>query len=105
MSSAVVVFVVQIIAGIVGSFAAGAALHEHRLGLRTSTVAGLVGGLAGYLVYAAIPAMVNGAGVAVLDTSFVNELALRALSGFIAGGILALIVTAVSTLSHQHKPK
>ena len=56
MSSAIVAFVVQMIAGIVGSVAASAALHEHRLGPRTSTVAGFIGGLAGYLVYAAIPA-------------------------------------------------
>ena len=88
-----VVFVVQIIAGIVGGIAAGAALHEHSLGTLTNTIAGIVGGLAGYAVYAAIPAMVNGAGNAVVDTSFVNELALRALSAFIAGGVLALIVT------------
>jgi hypothetical protein len=105
MSSAVAVFVVQMIAGIVGSGAASAALHENRLGLRTSIVAGLIGGLAGYLVYAAIPAMVNGAGVAVVDTSFVNELALRALSAFIAGGVLALVVSFATTLSHQHKSK
>jgi uncharacterized membrane protein YeaQ/YmgE (transglycosylase-associated protein family) len=102
MSSAIVVFVVQMIAGIVGSVAAS---HEHRLGPRTSIAAGLIGGLAGYPVYAAIPAMVNGAGVAVVDTSFVNELALRALSASVAGGVLALVVSFVRTLSHQHKSK
>ena len=37
--------------------------------------------------------MVNGAGDAVVDTSPVNELALRALAAFIVGGMLALIVT------------
>ena len=105
MSSAIVVFVVQMIAGIVGSVAASAALHEHRLGPRTSIAAGLIGGLAGYPVYAAIPAMVNGAGIAVVDTSFVNELALRALSAFVAGGVLALVVSFARALSHQHKSK
>jgi hypothetical protein len=105
MSSAVIAFIVQMIAGVAGSVAAGAALHEHGLGLRTSMVAGLIGGLAGYLVYAAIPAMVNGAGVAVVDTSFVNQLALRALSAFIAGGVLAHVVSFARTLSHQHKSK
>ena len=103
MSSAIVVFVVQMIAGNVGSIAASAALHEHRLGPRTSIATELIGGLAGYPVYAAIPAMVNGAGVAVVDTSFVNELALRALSAFVAGGVLALVVARA--LSHQHKSK
>ena len=68
-------------------------MHEHSLGNLTNTIAGIVGGLAGYAVYAAIPAMVNGAGNAVVDTSFVNELVLRALSAFVAGGVLALIVT------------
>jgi hypothetical protein len=43
MSSAIVVFVVQMIAGIVGSVAASAALHEHRLGPRTSIAPGLIG--------------------------------------------------------------
>ena len=90
MSSSVVAFGVQMIAGVVGGVAAGAAIH---------------GGLAGYGVYAVIPAMVNGAGNAVVDTSLVNELALRALSAFIAGGVLTLIVTFARTLSHQHKPK
>jgi hypothetical protein len=105
MSSSVVAFGVQMIAGVVGGVAAGAAIHEHRLGTLTNTIVGIVGGLAGYGVYAVIPAMVNGAGNAVVDTSLVNELALRALSAFIAGGVLTLIVTFARTLSHQHKPK
>jgi hypothetical protein len=106
MASALVVFVIQIIAGIGGGIAAGAALqHEHSPGNLTNTIAGIGGGLAGYAVYAAIPAMVNGAGNAVVDTSFVNELVLRALSAFVAGGVLALIISFVSALAHQHKSK
>ena len=105
MASAFVVFVIQIIAGIAGGIAAGAALHEHSPGNLTNTIAGIGGGLAGYAVYAAIPAMVNGAGNAVVDTSFVNELVLRALSAFVAGGVLALIISFVSALAHQHKSK
>ena len=62
MSTALVVFVVQIIAGIVGGIAAGAATHEHGLGILTSAIAGVVGGIAGYGVYAAIPPLVNGGG-------------------------------------------
>ena len=49
--------------------------------------------------------MVNGAGNAVVDTSFVNELMLRALSAFVVGGVLALIISFVSALAHQHKSK
>ena len=105
MASAFVVFVIQIVAGIAGGIAAGAALHEHSPGNLTNTIAGIGGGLAGYAVCAAIPAMVNGAGNAVVDTSFVNELVLRALSAFVAGGVLALIISFVSALAHQHKPK
>ena len=105
MASTLVVFVIQIIAGIAGGIAAGAVLHEHSPGNLTNMIAGIVGGLAGYAVYAAIPAMVNGAGNAVVDTSFVNELVLRALSAFVAGGVLALIISFVSTLAHQHKSK
>jgi hypothetical protein len=105
MASALVVFVIQIIAGIVGSIVASAALHEHSPGNLPNAIAGIVGGLAGYAVYAAIPAMVNGAGNAVVDTSFVNELVLRALSAFVAGGVLALIISFVSALAHQHKSK
>lgn len=103
MSSALVVFVVQIIAGIVGGIAAGAATHEHGLGILTSAIAGVVGGIAGYGVYAAIPPLVNGGGGTNLDISFVDELVIRALTAFIVGGILSLVVTSVRTLTHQRK--
>ena len=52
MSSSVVAFGVQMIAGVVGEVAAGAAIHEHRLGTLTNTIVGIVGGLAGNGVYA-----------------------------------------------------
>ena len=66
---------------------------------------GVIGGIAAYGLYAAVPAMVNGGGAAEVDTSFVNEIAVRALAAFIAGGILSLIVAAVTTLTHQPKQK
>ena len=105
MSSALVVFVVQIIAGIVGGIAAGAAMHEHSLGTLTNAIAGVVGGIAGYGVYAVIPPLVNGGGGTNVDISFVNELVIRALTAFVVGGILSLIVTAVRILTQQHKRK
>ena len=105
MSATLVVFVVQIIAGIVGGMAAGAATHEHGLGFLTSAIAGVVGGIAGYWVYAAIPPLVNGGGGTQLDITFVDELVIRALTAFIVGGILSLVVTGMRTLTHQHKRK
>ena len=92
MSTVVVVFVVQIVAGSWAQSPRERRSPAHSLGMWTEALMGVIGGIAAYGLYAAIPAMVNGGGAAEVDTSFVNEIAVRALAAFIAGGILSLIV-------------
>ena len=82
MSTVVVVFVVQIVGGIMGAIAAGTAVPGHSLGMWTEALMGVIGGIAAYGLYAAVPVMVNGGGAAEVDTSFVNEIAVRALATF-----------------------
>ena len=103
--TALVVFIVQIIAGVLGGIAAGAARQEHNLGTLANAIAGAVGGLAGYGIYAVMPAMVDGSGTPVVDTSFANELMLRALAAFIGGEILSLIATFPIPIARERKAK
>jgi uncharacterized membrane protein YeaQ/YmgE (transglycosylase-associated protein family) len=94
---------VQTVAGILGGAAAGTAVKQHGLGILLNVLAGAVGGgFGGFLLQAAIPAMVNGSGEPNLGGSPADDLAMRALAGFIAGGLLALIFNILSYIRNSN---
>ncbi len=60
--------VIQLVAGVVGGNAAGAALKDYNLGNIGNTIAGAIGGVGGgQLLQAVIPAIASGAGGGGLD--------------------------------------
>jgi hypothetical protein len=95
--------VVQTVAGILGGAAVGTAVKQHGLGILLNVLAGAVGGgFGGFLLHAAIPAMVNGGGQPNSDASSADELAMRTLAGFIAGGLLALIFSILKFVKDEY---
>ena len=87
--------IIQLIAGIVGGNAAGAALREYSLGLVGNTIVGAVGGLAGgQLLQFLFPAISGAAGV--LDVwAILNQSAAGGITGLVCsliGGVVKSIV-------------
>jgi hypothetical protein len=58
--------------------------------------------IGGLFVHAQIPALVNGAGQPNIGASSADEWAMRALAGFIAGGLLALILSTLNLFKDEH---
>ncbi len=92
MPSAFVDVVVLVLAGIFGGNAAGLAIKEHSLGGIKNTLAGAIGGAAGYFLLAFIPPTVDAGGNPVPDTSLVNHMFILVLAGIAAGGVLTLVL-------------
>jgi hypothetical protein len=84
--------VVLVLAGIAGGNATGLAIKEYSLGAIKNTLAGAIGGAAGYFLQAFIPPTVDAGGNPVLDNSLVNHMVILALVGIAAGGMLTLVL-------------
>jgi len=92
MQSTFIGVVVLVLAGIFAGNAAGLAIKEYSLGAIKNTLAGAIGGAAGYFLLAFIPPMVDAGGNPVPDTSLVNHMFILALAGIAAGGVLTLVL-------------
>jgi hypothetical protein len=93
--------IVLAVAGMIGGIAAGTAIRAQ--GFRTLFFAavGAIGGVIGGLfLHAQI--LVNGAGQPNIGASSADEWAMRALAGFIAGGLLALILSVLNLFKDEH---
>jgi hypothetical protein len=94
--------VVQAIAGTVGGAVVATAIKGHGTRIFLNMVAGGIGGgIGGFLLHSQIPALVNGGGEPNIDASAGDDLAMRALAGFIAGGLLALIFSLLNSFKHE----
>ena len=103
MQLAIVDAVIQAIAGIVGGGVVAGAMREHGARILLNMVAGgMGGGIGGFLLHGQIPALVNGGGGPNTDASAGDDLAMRALAAFIAGGLLALIFSLLNLFKHEH---
>ena len=91
MQSTFIAVIVLVLAGIFAGNAAGLAIKEYNLGAIKNTLAGAVGGAAGYFLLAFIPPTVDAGGNPVPDTSLVNHMFLL-LAGIGAGGVLTLVL-------------
>jgi hypothetical protein len=95
-----------VIGGAIGGTAAGAALKEFSAGSLTNAIAGAIsGGTAGYVLNEFIPAMVDLNGNPHFGESLIEQAAIRALAGFIAGGIVALVFCFLKILRTEREPK
>jgi hypothetical protein len=92
MPSAFTEVVVLVLAGIFAGNAVGLAIKEYSLGATKNTLAGAIGGAAGYFLLAFISPTVDAGGNPVPDTSFVNHMFILALAGIGAGGVLTLVL-------------
>jgi hypothetical protein len=94
--------VVQAIAGVLGA-AVVSAIREHGARILLNAAFGAIGGgVGGFFLHAQIPALVNGGGEPNTDMSPADDLAMRALAGFIAGGLLALIFSLLDVFRDTH---
>ena len=95
--------IVLAVAGLIGGVAAGTAIKAQGSRTLLNAIAGAIGGVIGGLVlHVQIPALVNGAGQPNTGASSADELAMRALAGFIAGGLLALIFSLLNLFKDEH---
>jgi hypothetical protein len=95
-----------VIGGAIGGIAGGAAIKEASAGILTNAIAGAIGGgTAGYVLNEFIPAMVDLNGNPHFAESLVEQAAIRALAGFIAGGIVALVLSFLKILKTEREPK
>jgi hypothetical protein len=83
---------IQVIAGILGGYAAAAAAHEHSFGALGHGIAGAAGGaLSGYFLQTYAGTIVNATGAA-NEVEPVTQWILQSLTGLAAGAILTLAV-------------
>ena len=106
MPSTLVDLLLLVIGGAIGGTAAGAAAKEYSVGILTNAFAGAIGGgIGGYVLNEFIPAMVDLNGNPHFDESVFEQAAIRALAGFIAGGIVAMVVNFLKILKTEREPK
>ena len=87
--------IIQLVAGVVGGNAAGAALKDYNLGGIGNTIAGALGGVGGgQLLQAAIPAIAAAAG----GTLDVGAILGQIVGGGAGGAILTVIVGLVKSM-------
>jgi len=88
--------IIQLVAGVVGGNAAGAALKDYNLGGIGNTIAGALGGVGGgQLLQAAIPAIAAAAAGGNLD---VGAILGQIVGGGAGGAILTVIVGLVKSM-------
>jgi hypothetical protein len=94
---------IQIMAGILGGYAAAAAAHEHSFGALGHAIAGAAGGaLSGYFLQTYAGTIVNATGAA-NDVEPVTQWILQSLTGLAAGAVLTLAVGLVKHGIDQNK--
>jgi hypothetical protein len=93
---AIVDLIIQLIAGVVGGNAAGAALKDYNLGGLGNTIAGAIGGVGGgQILQALIPAIAAAAGGGGLD---IGALIGQIVGGGAGGAILTVIAGLVKSM-------
>ena len=92
MQSTFIEVAILVLAGICAGNAAGLAIKEYSLGAIKDTLAGAIGGAAGYFLLAFIPPTVDAGANPVPDTSLANHMVTLALVGVAAGGVLTLVL-------------
>ena len=92
----IVNLIIQLIAGVVGGNAAGAALKDYNLGNLGNTIAGAIGGVGGgQLLQAIIPAIASAAAGGALDD---GALVAQIDGGGAGGAILTIIAGLVKSM-------
>ena len=90
MSGTLINLIIQIIAGVVGGHAAGAALKNYTLGAIGNTIAGAIGGaVSGQLLQGSVPALASAA-----SNVDIGALVGQVISGGVGGAILAVLAGA-----------
>jgi hypothetical protein len=93
MSETLINLVIQLVAGLIGGNAAGAALKDYDLGKLGNSIAGALGGIGGgQILQAAIPALAATGG------ADIGALLGQAVGGGVAGAIVTLIVGVVKNM-------
>ena len=91
MSATIINLIIQLIAGVVGGNAVGAASQDLNLGTLGNMIAGAVGGVGGGQLLTALIPMMAGAG----NNVEIGALAGQAVGGGVAGAIVAAIVGVI----------
>jgi hypothetical protein len=92
--------IIQIISGVVGGNAAGAALKDYNLGSLGNTIAGALGGIGGgQLLQAVIPALAGAAGGNLDVGAVVGQI----VGGGAGGAILTIIAGLVKNMMARHQ--
>jgi hypothetical protein len=87
MSGTLIDLIIQIVAGVIGGYAAGATLKHCTLGAIGNTIAGAIGGVAGVQLLAqAVPALANTAG-----NVDVGALVGQIVGGGVGGAVFAVL--------------
>jgi hypothetical protein len=93
MLSILTTIILQVVTGMIGGLAVGAAFTDHSLGLVKDVGVGAVGGgVIGGIVQALVPPMVMASGDPAYDNYLINQLATQAGVGLACGTLLTLIV-------------
>lgn len=96
--------IIEIIAGIVGAHAAGAAAKEYSLGAIGNTLLGAIAGaLSGTFFQVQIGTLVNETGEIQPPPNQATEWVLQVLGGLGAGGVLTLVAGFIKQSIEQHK--
>jgi hypothetical protein len=104
--STLVVLLLLFVGGAIGGIVAGAATKEHNADILTNSVVGAIGGaIGGYVLNEFIPAMVDLNGNPHLDESILGQASIRVLAGFIAGGIVTLVLSFLKILKGERQSK
>ena len=92
--------IIQLISGVVGGNAVGAALKDYNLGNLGNTIAGAIGGLGGgQLLQAAMPAIAGAAGGSLDVGAIVSQI----VGGGAGGAILTVIAGLVKSMMTSHQ--
>jgi hypothetical protein len=93
MSETLINLIIQLVAGLIGGNAAGAALKDYDLGKLGNTIAGAIGGVGGgQILQAIIPALAATGG------GDVGALLGQAVGGGVAGAIVTFLVGVVKNM-------
>src|SRR5215470_7676274 len=97
----IVNMIIQLIAGVVGGNAAGAALKDYNLGSLGNTIAGAIGGVGGgQILQALIPAIASAAGGGLDLGSMIGQI----VGGGAGGAILTAIAGLVKSMMESRQP-
>jgi uncharacterized membrane protein YeaQ/YmgE (transglycosylase-associated protein family) len=91
MSGTLIDLIIQIIAGVIGGHAAGAAIKDCTFGAIGNTIAGAIGGIAGVqLLQQLVPVLANAAGKVDIGALLVQII------GGVAGGAILTVLAGVT---------